>query len=107
MTCIHYNTKEDRRPCRGIPAEKKDAGYEPRVLLCLRFELCLGNRADRAFTGAGAAIDAGAFVDHILGIALGNCGDRTCRLAGAAADASVANHIRHCLIPSFHEMSTC
>ena len=55
----------------------------------------LRDRAHGAGASAGAAIDAGAGVDDVLGIALGDRAHGTAVRAGTAADASVTDNIGH------------
>ena len=67
------------------------------LLLCSAFpgKSTLGNSGNRAFAGAGAAIQAGVRVDDILAVALGNRRNRAHASAGAASDAVVRNFVSH------------
>ncbi len=65
------------------------------VLLCFSRKSTLGNSGNRAFAGAGAAIQAGVRVDDILAVALGNRRNRAHASAGAASDAVVRNFVSH------------
>ena len=59
------------------------------------FDLALADSAHGASTGAGAAIQASASIDLILGIALGDSTGGAGVGAGAAADTSAADNISH------------
>ena len=63
--------------------------------LCIAPDSALGDSPGGASISAGAAIDAGIGVDHILAIALGDSAHGAGIGAGAAAHASVADDIGH------------
>ena len=55
----------------------------------------LGNSAGRAYTCAGAALDALVCIDIVLGIACGNSLYRALRCACTAADTRIADYVSH------------
>ena len=81
-----------RKSLQNPNGYKKTAPGEPGAVFCL---LALGDRAHGAGTSAGTAIDAGAGVDDVLGIALSDGAHGAAVNTGTAADASVTDDIGH------------
>ena len=86
-----------RKSLQNLNGHKKTAPGEPGAVFCL---LALGDRAPimgahGAGTSAGTAINAGAGVDDVLGIALSDGAHGAAVNTGTAADASVTDDIGH------------